>query len=411
MILEVRGANLSAVLAVIALVTALAAAVFAVVRLLARRGIATATQRATYDVLHTAGLAAEPLRAGLTPATAAKAVRHLRSLVGAVGLALLSADDLLAIDGRGGHHRAQLVAAGQRAIAAGHSTVLGVADLPCDRVDCPVRGAVVAPLTDPDGVAAGALVAIADDQPAPGLVQATLETGRWAATQMALHELDSSRERLARAEVRALRAQISPHFIYNALTAIASFVRTDPERARELILEFAEFTRYSFRAHGEFTTLAEELRSIDRYLTIERARFGDRLEVRLQIAPEVLPVGLPFLCLQPLVENAVRHGLSRKPGVGMVSIEARDAGAECHITVEDDGVGMDPTALIRGLAAEGVDDTGDGGPHVGLTNVDERLRSVFGDQYGLVVETGLGAGTKVSMRIPKFHPNVRASAL
>ena len=232
-------------------------------------------------------------------------------------------------------------------------------------------------------------------------MQATLETARWAGAQLALAELDSSRERLARAEVRALRAQISPHFIYNALTAIASFVRTDPERARELILEFAEFTRYSFRAHGEFTTLAEELRSIDRYLTIERARFGDRLQVRLQIAPEVLPVGLPFLCLQPLVENAVRHGLSRKPGVGMVSIEARDAGAECHITVEDDGVGMDP-AVLCGIADGRPDD--DAGQHVGLSNVDERLRSVFGDQFGLVVETAPGAGTKVSMRVPKFHP-------
>jgi two-component system, LytTR family, sensor kinase len=403
----VRGANLSAVLAVVALVTALAAAVYAVVRLRARRGIATPTQRATYDVLHTAGLAAEPLRAGLTQATAAKAVRHLRPLVGAVGLALLSPDRLLALDGRGHHHEEQLVAAGKRAIASGRSTVLGLAELPCDRVDCPVRGAVVAPLTTPDGPASAVLVAIADGHPAPGLVQATLETGRWAGAQLALHELDWSRERLARAEVRALRAQISPHFIYNALTAIASFVRTDPERARELILEFAEFTRYSFRAHGEFTTLAEELRSIDRYLIIERARFGERLQVRLQIAPEVLPVGLPFLCLQPLVENAVRHGLSRKPGMGMVSIEARDAGAECHITVEDDGVGMDPAVLGRGTGGDGADDAGDGGPHVGLTNVDERLRSVFGDQFGLVVETGLGAGTKVSMRVPKFHPNVR----
>jgi two-component system LytT family sensor kinase len=227
---------------------------------------------------------------------------------------------------------------------------------------------------------------------------------------------------VARAEVRALRAQISPHFIYNALTAIASFVRTDPERARELILEFAEFTRYSFRAHGEFTTLAEELRSIDRYLTIERARFGDRLQVRLQIAPEVLPVGLPFLCLQPLVENAVRHGLSRKPGVGMVSIEARDAGAECHITVEDDGVGIDPAVLLAGIAEDGGGRGGrtgpdgtarggeDAGQHVGLSNVDERLRAVFGDQFGLVVETGVGAGTKVSMRVPKFHPSVQVRA-
>lgn len=398
---------MSAALAVVALISALVAAVFAVARLRARRGIATATQRATYDVLHTAGLAADPLRSGLSRPAATKAVRHLRVLVGAAGLALADGDDVLALDGRGGHHSAQIAAAARRAIAADRTAVLGQSELGCDRVDCPVRGAVVAPLTCPDGRTAGALVAIADSQPAPGLVQATLETARWAAAQLALAELDSSRERLARAEVRALRAQISPHFIYNALTAIASFVRTDPERARELILEFAEFTRYSFRAHGEFTTLAEELRSIDRYLTIERARFGDRLQVRLQIAPEVLPVSLPFLCLQPLVENAIRHGLSRKPGVGMVSIEARDAGAECHLTVEDDGVGMDPAVLTAGVAE--ADSGDDSGQHVGLSNVDERLRSAFGDQYGLVVETGLGAGTKVSMRVPKFHPHVRAT--
>ena len=217
------------------------------------------------------------------------------------------------------------------------------------------------------------------------MVRAALETGRWAAAQLALAELDSSRARLARAEVRALRAQISPHFVYNALSAIGSFVRTDPERARELILEFAEFTRYSFRSHGEFTTLAEELRSIDRYLTIERARFGDRLQVRLQVAPEVLPVGLPFLCLQPLVENAVRHGVSPKPGVGTVSIVARDAGAECVITVEDDGVGMDPAVLGR---AGDADEPADAGQHVGLSVTSTNgCASVFGDGFGLVVET------------------------
>ncbi|MFU8853857.1 sensor histidine kinase [Micromonospora sp. SL1-18] len=404
------GGNLSAFFGVVSLVTALAAALWAVLRLRARRGIATATQRATYEVLHTAGLAAEPLRAGLDPVGAAKVVRHLRALVGAAGLALTDRETLLALDGRGAHHGEQLLAAARRAASAGRSTVLRESELRCDLVDCPVRGAVVAPLSA-DGRVVGALVAVADEQPAPGLVQATLETAHWAGDQLALAELRSSRERLARAEVRALRAQISPHFIYNALTAIGSFVRTDPERARELILEFAEFTRYSFRAHGEFTTLAEELRSIDRYLIIERARFGERLQVRLQIAPEVLPVTLPFLCLQPLVENAVRHGLSRKPGTGMVSIEARDAGAECHITVEDDGVGMDPTTLAAGIAElAGSDPIDDPGQHVGLSNVDERLRSVFGDKFGLVVETGLGSGTKVSMRVPKFHPGVRAGS-
>jgi two-component system LytT family sensor kinase len=391
-------ANLSAAAAVLVLLAALAAAVYGVVRLRGRRGIATFAQRATYEVLHTAGLAAEPLRAGLSPASAGKAVRHLRALIGAAGLAVTGTGSVLAFDGVGEHHREQVLAAAGRAVGTGRAAVLGSGDLPCDLIDCVIRGAVVVPLRGD-----GALAALSDGTPAPGLIQATRETGRWVAAQLALAELDSSRDLLARAEVRALRAQISPHFIYNALTAIASFVRTDPERARELILEFAEFTRYSFRAHGEFTTLAEELRSIDRYLTIERARFGERLQVRLQIAPEVLPVGLPFLCLQPLVENAVRHGLSRKPGVGTVSIVARDAGAECHLTVEDDGVGMDPALL-----ADGVEDPGDAGQHVGLSNVDERLRAVFGDQFGLVVETGPGAGTKVSMRIPKFHPGVRA---
>ena len=398
--------NIIAAVAVLVLLSALAIAVYAVVRSRARRGIATASQRATYDVLHLAGIAGEPLRGGLTTANAGKAIRPLRRLTGSAGLAVIDGDGgLLAYDGLGAHHRDQVIAAGSRVLGTGRATVLGARDLACDQLECTIRGAVAAPLLTPSaagGVAVGALIALADAPPAPGLVQATIETAIWTATQIALAELESSRERLARAEVRALRAQISPHFIYNALSAIASFVRTDPEHARDLILDFAEFTRYSFRAHGEFTTLAEELHAIDRYLTIERARFGERLEIRLQIAPEVLPVTMPYLCLQPLVENAVRHGLAGKTGVGMVTIEARDTGAHCVITVEDDGVGMDPAALGQTASDEDA-------AHVGLTNVDERLRSVFGDEFGLVVETAPGAGTKVSVRVPKFHPGVRSS--
>ena len=157
-----------------------------------------------------------------------------------------------------------------------------------------------------------------------------------------------------------------PHFIYNSLGAIASFVRTDPERARDLLLEFADFTRYSFRRHGEFTTLAEELRSIEQYLLLEQARYGERLRVVLRIAPEVLPVQIPFLSLQPLVENAVKHGLEGRAEGGTITVVASDLDRECEITIEDDGAGADPDEVRRALAGAS--------ESVGLANVDERLR-------------------------------------
>ena len=187
------------------------------------------------------------------------------------------------------------------------------------------------------------------------------------------------------------------------MTTIAAFVRSDPDRARELLLEFADFTRYSFRQAGEFTTLADEMGNIEKYLTLERARFGDRLHIRWRIAPEVLGVVVPFLSIQPLVENAVRHGLAGRPGGGTVSVTAEDAGPDCVISVEDDGVGMDPEAVGRHRAGEGP------GEHVGLVNVDDRLRAAFGEDYGLIVETAQDAGTKIIVRLPKFAPGVNAA--
>ena len=260
--------------------------------------------------------------------------------------------------------------------------------------------AVVVPLIA-SGEPAGALVVLTGSAVGPYLIRAADETSRFITTQLELADLDASRADLARAEVRALRAQISPHFIYNALTTIAAFVRSDPDRARELLLEFADFTRYSFRQAGEFTTLADELGNIEKYLTLERARFGDRLRIRWRIAPEVLGVVVPFLSIQPLVENAVRHGLAGRPDGGTVSVTAEDIGPDCVISVEDDGSGMDPELVGRHDEATGADH---GADHVGLGNVDDRLRAAFGEDYGLVVETAPDAGTKVIVRLPKFAP-------
>ena len=115
-------------------------------------------------------------------------------------------------------------------------------------------------------------------------------------------------------------------------------------------------------------------------------------------------MAVPYLAIQPLVENAVRHGLESKEGVGHVIITASDEGSETEIVVEDDGVGTDPEVMRRVLAGDQDSDS------VGLGNVDARLRQVYGDDYGLVVETGLGAGTRVSFRVPKYAPGVRPSS-
>ena len=353
---------------------------------------------ATFRTLHTASLASPALREGLTPESVERSLKHLRNLLGTAAVSISDRHRPLGYDGLSTHHAGQAGALAARAVESMSTVVAGRAELTCDVMGCLVQHAIASPLVIEERVA-GALVVLTD-QPSASLLRATEEVTSWASGQLELVELDESRHRLMRAEVRALRAQISPHFIYNSLGAIASFVRTDPDRARELLLEFADFTRYSFRQHGEFTTLSEELRSIERYLQLEQARFGDRLRVTMKIAPEVLGVNVPFLSLQPLVENAVQHGLEATAEGGHISIEARDADRECVIAIEDNGAGEDPERIRAVLAGE------TGGDSVGLANVDERLRASFGDEYGLVVETAPGAGTRVVVRVPKFAPGV-----
>ncbi|MFD5139475.1 sensor histidine kinase [Streptomyces sp. NPDC048511] len=374
--------------------------------------VGTPVEHATFETLHTASLAAPPLRAGLTEESARRSARGLRSLLGTDALCLTDRENVLVWDGEGDHHGTDVMHQVEGLLASGRDTAF---HSDCGDLDCPLRWAVAVPLTV-DHRVLGTLVAYAPRESAV-LARAAGEVARWVCVQLELAELDRSRTQLIEAEIKALRAQISPHFIFNSLAAIASFVRTDPERARELLLEFADFTRYSFRRHGEFTTLADELHSIDQYLALVRARFGERLSVTLQVAPEVLPVSLPFLCLQPLVENAVKHGLegavtpSRPAGTARagdgpirVTISALDAGAEAEVVIEDDGTGMEPERLRQILRGEGGTSTG-----IGLLNVDERLRQVYGDDYGLVIETGVGAGMKITLRLPKYRAGVHGS--
>jgi DNA ligase D-like protein (predicted ligase) len=207
------------------------------------------------------------------------------------------------------------------------------------------------------------------------------EGGREVADEQMLAELERAVAQV-RAELRTLRDQISPHFLNNTLSTIAAFVSTNPSRARDLLIVFAEFARYSLRSAPE-TTLDEELENIERYLTLQRARFGERLQVQLRVAADVLPVVLPSLAVQQLVDNAVRNGIERKQLGGTVTLTACTVGADCLITVEDDGPGKE-----------------DADVRANLRTIDDQLRERFGDQYGLVADIVPGTGTKISIRVP-----------
>ena len=206
--------------------------------------------------------------------------------------------------------------------------------------------------------------------------------------------MELTREQLVEAQLRSLRAQISPHFIYNSLNAIAGLIPTDPVGARELLVDFADFTRYSLGTEGDFTTLEDELAAVEHYVVLEKARFGQRLQVSLDIAPEVLGLEIPFLSVQPLVENAVRHGMYNSEQTGHVFVQAKDVDTFSRISVEDDGVGADPQFIkvMRGQAR---------GSH-GLAQRRPSTTPSLRCRIRLEIETAIDSGMKVSMRIPKF---------
>ena len=393
--------ELAIALAAVLILAAVAAAVFAV---RTRRVVATPTERGVHAALHTASLAARALRQGLDTDSADTAAPFLRGLTGTEGVAVFDGDgQLLACDPPDG-------ALGRRIVLdacerAARESISGERRVLTQRK----TSAVVAPAAArrrqrrPRRTGRGH-----DPLPAPGLLGAVGEVARYAASQIELAELDASRARLDRAEVLALRAQISPHFIYNALNTIASFVRTDPDRARELILEFADFTRYSFRAAGQYTTLTEELRNIDRYLNLERARFGSALKVRFRSHRRCSTSSCRFSRCSPwwrTQSGTASPGRAADESRSSPATRARTASSPSRTTASEwtprrcapDPATPWPTADGRRHSA-----------HVGLTNVDHRLRAAFGNDYGLVVETAIGAGTKVVMRVPKFRSGVRA---
>jgi two-component system, LytTR family, sensor kinase len=346
------------------------------------------------SALHAATATLPHLRRGLTPSSAAQAVPHLRRLTGAASVALADTRTVLAIDGEGGEQ-----------VRPGDMLSRLLARTRDDRVrieprltssdpSCPLRSAVLAPLLVQNR-RAGTLIVFyrRPGRPPASEVRVVMEAASLVSAQLELSVVADQEERLARAELRALRAEISPHFIYNALAAVAGDIHTRPDDARELLIDFAEFTRYLFRDGRSYVTLAEEIDHVERYLRLEQARFHS-LHVTLDVAPETLGAVVPAMSVQPLVENAVRHGIERRAGTGRVTVRARVMGADIELRVSDDGSGIEPERVPGLLAGTG------GG--IGLANVDGRLRATFGERYALRLESELGSGTTVIMTVPNL---------
>ncbi|HEX4525296.1 MAG TPA: histidine kinase [Gaiellaceae bacterium] len=330
------------------------------------------------------------LRRGLTESAARTLAYELFEKLGFGAVAVTDTHEVLAFVGAGAdHHGAgdQPIRPVYEALAQQRSLLapLGIRT-ECVHPACPLGAAAVVPLLLTDGPA-GAVVAFATaGSPLDETAVETLDLlGTQLSAQLQLSELHS-------ATTTALQAQMEPHFVFNSLNTIASFIRTEPERARRLVLAFADHLRSRLARPGEFITLEEELRHVRSYLELEQARFGAQLEVTIDATPAALLVRLPPLLVQPLVENAIKHGKTDRP-LNLL-VRARIRRGRLHVTVRDDG---------RGIAREVVDrvlepgvGAGDG-TGLGLANVNQRLIAHYGERVRL---RSFPFGTVVRLEVP-----------
>jgi LytS/YehU family sensor histidine kinase len=328
------------------------------------------------------------LRRGLTESAARVVAYELFEKLGVGAVGVTDRQQVLAFVGAGADHHA----AGDRPIRPVYEAMAEERPLlaplglrtECGHPACPLGAAAVVPLRVTDGVA-GAVVAFATDgSPLDEGVVANLEAlGNQLSAQLQLSELHT-------ATATALQAQIEPHFVFNALNTIASFIRTDPEKARRLVVAFADHLRARFARPGEFVTMEEELRHVQSYLELEQARFGSELQVTIDVSPEARTVRLPPLLVQPLVENAIKHGKTDRPL--HLLVRARVRRGRLRVTVRDDGRGIARDAIERVLEPGFGEGTG-----LGLANVNLRLTAHYGEGVQL---RSFPFGTVVRMDVP-----------
>jgi len=213
----------------------------------------------------------------------------------------------------------------------------------------------------------------------------------WNTTRIE-RKLEEQERLLLQARMEALISQINPHFLFNTLNAASSLIRFDPDTARRVLLKLSNILRRRLKSQVHFLPLREEMDFIDDYLDIEVVRFGrDKLQIRKEVDPDSLEVIVPSMIFQPLVENAIRHGIGPKVGGGTITLRAWRNDGRLSIEVVDDGVGI-PQDRQRYIYESGI----------GIRNVRERLQVLYGQDYALKIDSQPGFGTAIHVEIPEL---------
>ena len=348
------------------------------------------------------------LRGGLNETTAAKTAEIIQRITEVPAIAITNREYVLSFLGVGcNQHRAGdriLTEATKEVIAGGKLKIVHTPQgLCCPRYNagcnCPLKAAVIVPLKCQEEIVGSLkLYQTREGIFPPQIIRLAIGLADLLSLQIELSELDRQRQLLTEARLEALNAQINPHFFFNTLNTIISFSRTDPERTRRLLIRLASLFRQTLNRRGSLTTLREELECVRTYLILEKARFGSKFRYLQEVPAELLDYHIPTLSLQPLVENAINHGLLPKEGPGIIKISGRLTVNELQLTIRDNGVGIPPDKIP--LVFQPGYGSGNG---VGLSNVNLRFQNLYGPDYGLRLDSSPN-GTTIYLRVPVLRP-------
>jgi len=344
------------------------------------------------------------LRAGLTATSARATAAIIMHEAQVSAVAVTSGQTILAHLGAGEDHHVSgggvLTRATQRVIDCGEPLfVRDRSDISCPEPNCPLTEAIIVPLRKGETILGCLKLYGTRRHP---LDETLFELAKGLAdlfaTQLELENIGIKNQLLAHAEIRRLQAQINPHFLFNSLNTIASFCRTAPAQARELLLDLSRYMRRNLDSSRGLIRLADEIEQTNAYLAIEQARFGGRIRAEVDLGPGAEDCATPPLIIQPLVENAVRHGILPRPEGGLVRLTAWRENGHLLVEIHDDGVGMAPEQVRAITSSVELESLTEG---IGARNSNQRLMQLFGPDYGLKVTSAPGEGTSISLRIPQ----------